>query len=96
MLKNIVHLPENTISQIKTKLQQTCQNYSEIRVPYKYRQVINDLAKNNNIAIMKQDKGKGIVIVDKTKYQEKSLALLNTNQFVKLNSDPTKQIETKI
>ena len=45
---------------------------------------------------MKQDKGKGIVIVDKTKYQEKSLALLNTNQFVKLNSDPTKQIETKI
>ena len=96
MLKNIVHLPENTISQIKTKLQQTCQNYSKIRVSYKYRQVINDLAKNNNIAIMKQDKGKGIVIVDKTKYQEKSLALLNTNQFVKLNSDPTKQIETKI
>ena len=96
MLKNIVHLPENTISQIKTKLQQTCQNYSKIRVPYKYRQVINDLAKNNNIAIMKQDKGKGIVIMDKAKYQEKSLALLNTNQFVKLNSDPTKQIETKI
>ena len=96
MLKNIVHLPENTISQIKIKLQQTCQNYSKIRVPYKYRQVINDLAKNNNIAFMKQDKGKGIVIMDKTKYQEKSLALLNTNQFVKLNSDPTKQIETKI
>ena len=34
--------------------------------------------------------------MDKTKYQEKCLALLNTNQFVKLNRDPTKQIETKI
>ena len=45
---------------------------------------------------MKQDKGRGIVIMDKTEYQEKSLALLNTNQFVELNSDPTKQIETKI
>ena len=96
MLKNIVHLPENTISQIKTKLQRTCENYSKIRVPYKYRQVIHDLAKSNNIAIMKQDKGRGIVIMDKTKYPEKSLALLNTNQFVKLNSNPTKQIETKI
>ena len=29
-------------------------------------------------------------------YQEKCSALLNTNQFVKLNGDPTKQIETKI
>ena len=45
---------------------------------------------------MKQDEGRGIVIMDKTKYPEKSLALLNTNQFVKLNSNPTKQIETKI
>ena len=34
--------------------------------------------------------------MDKTKYQEKCLALLNKNQFVKLNWDPTKQIKTKI
>ena len=34
--------------------------------------------------------------MDKTNYQEKCLALLNTNQFVKLNRDPTKQIKTKI
>ena len=45
---------------------------------------------------MKQDKRSAAVIMDKTKYQEKCLALLNTNQFVKLNRDPTKQIETKI
>ena len=34
--------------------------------------------------------------MDKPKYQEKRLLLLNTHQFVKLNRDPTKQIETKI
>ena len=33
---------------------------------------------------MKQDKGRGVVFIDETKYQEKCLALLNTNQFVKL------------
>ena len=45
---------------------------------------------------MKQDKGKGVVIMDKTKYKGKCLAILDTNQFVKLNIDPTKEIETKI
>ena len=34
--------------------------------------------------------------MDKTKYQEKFLALLNTTQFVKLNRYHTKQIKTKI
>ena len=90
-LKNIEHLPKSTIkSNIKTKLRRTCENYSKIRVPYKYKQVVNDLAKSNNIDIMKQDKGRGVVIMDKTKYQEKCLELLNPNQFVKLIRDPTK------
>ena len=60
------------------------------------KQIINDLAKNNNIVIMKQDKGRRVVIMDKAKYQEKCLPPLNTNQFIKLNKDPSKQIETKI
>ena len=46
-------------SQIKIKSQRTCENYSKIRVPYKYKQVINNLAKNISIAMMKQDKGRG-------------------------------------
>ena len=46
--------------------------------------------------ITKQDKGRGVVITDKTKYQEKCLVLLNTNEFAKPNRDLTKQIETNI
>ena len=83
-------------SQIKAKLRRTCENYSKIRVPYNYKQVINNLSKNNNIVIMRRDEGRGVVIMAKTKYQEKCLALLNTNQFVKLSRDTKKQIETKI
>ena len=45
---------------------------------------------------MKQDKGRVLLIIDKTKYQGKCLALLNINQFLKLNRDHTKQIQTKI
>ena len=67
LLKNIEQLPENTISQIKTKFRRTCENHNKTRVTYKYKQVINNLAQNNTIAIMKQDKGRGEVIMDKTK-----------------------------
>ena len=45
---------------------------------------------------MKQDKGRRVVIMDKTKQQKKYLALLNTNQFLKLNRNPAIEIETKI
>ena len=45
---------------------------------------------------MKQEKGRGVVITDKRKYQEKCLVLLNTNQFPKPNRDLTRQIEPKI
>ena len=45
---------------------------------------------------MKQDKGRRVVIMDKTKQQKKYLALLNTNQFLKLNRNPTIEIETKL
>ena len=77
-------------------IRRTCENYCNVRVPYKYKQIITNLSKNRDIVIMKQDKGKGVVIMDKRKYQEKCLVLLNTDQFRKLNQDPTKKIEGKI
>jgi len=46
--------------------------------------------------LLKQDKGRGIVILDKNKYTAKCLNLLQSDQFVKLKKDPTKTIETKI
>ena len=46
--------------------------------------------KRNDTVIMKQDKGRGVVITDKSKYTEKGLTLLSTKQFQKLNLNPTK------
>ena len=38
---------------------------------------------------MKQDKGCGIVIMDKTKYTDKCLSFLQSSQFKQLTTDPT-------
>ena len=45
---------------------------------------------------MKQDKGRGVVIMDKHKYTEKCLDMLNTKQFSKISVDSTKKTEAKI
>ena len=80
----------------KTNLRNTCDKYTKIKVPYKYRKVVKELSERRDTAILKADKGRGVVIMNRNKYTEKCLQILNTNQFVKLNSDPTKTTERKV
>ena len=65
-------------------------------VPYKYKMIIDSLSKSQNICIIKQDKGCGVVVMDRSKYTEKCLSILQTGQFTKLRHDPAKSIENKI
>ena len=58
--------------------------------------VLKSLQRNKDISILKKDKGRGAVILDKLVYIDKCTALLNTHQFKKLTSDPTKNHEAKI
>ena len=37
LLNNIKDLPERNLCKIKTKMSKTCEKYSEIKVPFKYR-----------------------------------------------------------
>ena len=46
--------------------------------------------------MMKQEKRSASVMINKPKYHEKCLELLNTDQSTKLNQDPAKKIEAKI
>ena len=64
--------------ELKTKLRHTCEKYSQIKVPYKYRTVTDNLHRNKDLAILKQDKGKGVLLRDRTVYIEKCLSILNT------------------
>ena len=45
---------------------------------------------------MKQDKGRGAVVMDRSKYTGKCLNILHTEQFSKLWHNPAKSIENKI
>ena len=49
-----------------------------------------------NIVVLKQDKGRRVVILDKIIYVEKCLSILDTNQFMKLDKNPTSSFESKI
>ena len=96
ILKDIAHLPADDITRLKTKLRYTCEKYSQIRVPYKYRTVINNLRRNKDLAILKQDKGRGVVLLDKNKYIEKCISIVTTDKFRKLDSSPTATCESKV
>ena len=96
ILKDISHLNNDVITRLKTKLRHTCDKYSRIKVPYKYRNVINNLRRNKQLVILKQDKGRGVVLLDKTKYVEKCFSIINTNKFKKLDKNPTVSYEAKI
>ena len=96
LVKNLSNIPADDLTRIKTKLLSTCEQYSNVKVPYKYRKTVNNLKNNPNIVLLKQDKGRGVVVLDKTKYTEKCLSLLNSPQFTTLQSDPTTKIERKV
>ena len=89
-------LAEDGKSTLKTKLRNTCEKYSNIKIPDKQEDIIKKLTKNEQILVMKQDKGRGVVIMDKNKYVEKCLSFLRTTQFKKLTADPTCSTERQV
>ena len=96
IVHKLTNLPETEISHLKTKLRSVCEKYNTIKIVYKEKEIINRLSKNPRIIVLRQDNGRGIVIIDKGKYTEKCMKILNTKQFFKLQKDPTKNIEMKI
>ena len=96
LLKDISNIPERELAQIKTKLRNSCEKYCNVKVSKHQRNAINNLMKRNNNVIMKQDKGRRVVIMDKSKYTEKGLTILSTKTFQNLKLDPTKSTQEKV
>ena len=70
--------------------------YSNIECPWDDRSVIEGLISNEEIILLKQDKGLGVVLLNKSEYVSKLMEFLESEQFVKLQSDPTKSFQTKV
>ena len=62
ILTNISHIPDDQLAVLKTRIRNTCHKYNQINVPYRYRQIIRNLS--NKIKVLKQDKDRGVVIMD--------------------------------
>ena len=90
------HLTENERIGVKTKCLKTFQGYKKIKLRNEDQNVINDLMKNETLSILRQDKGRGVVLLDKKTYVEKSLAFLEGRQFQKLETDPTKSFQSRV
>ena len=90
-MKDNSNIAEGELIQIKTKLRNSCEKYCNVKVPNHQRNVINNLMKRNDILIMTLDKGRGVVIMNKSKYTEKGLTILSMKQFKKLKLDPKNQ-----
>ena len=88
------HLSHNEQEELKSKVRRKCENCIKIRIPYKYKTVIQVLSQNRNIVLLNLNKGQGIVKLDRTKYIKKCMNLINTGQSRELENDPTKQAET--
>ena len=89
-------MSENEINKVKTKLRRTCEKYSNIKVPHTQKKIISSLLKMDDIILLKPDKGRGVVVMDISKYTKKCLEMLSTKQFTVAENDPTKLLESKI
>ena len=90
LLYDLSNMPENVISKVKTKLRNTYEKCRLVKVPYKQKKIIYNLSNRKDIVILKEDKGRGVVIMDHSKYIEKCMSFLSSNHFKHLPNDPTK------
>ena len=57
---------ENELAQIKTKLRNSCEQCFTVKVPKHQKNIINNPMKRNDFVIMKKDKGRRVLIMDKS------------------------------
>ena len=94
--KHLSHLSTEEVDVLKSKICRSGENYSNIALGRKKNDVIDNLIKHKNIVVIRQDKGRGVVLMDKSKYIEKCLQHLDTRHFVKQPTDNTQTIENKV
>ena len=69
--RDVSDLTEHNIYKIKTKLRSVFEKYQNKKTPYKHQAILNNLSKNKDVVILKQDKVRGMVILNRSKYIEK-------------------------
>ena len=90
---HLSHLAEREKIELKTKFMDTFSKFSRVKIPDEQKKILEKLYKNPEIVILRQDKGRGVVILDKPVYISKGENFLNGPEFEKLDQDPTKTFQ---
>ena len=80
------HLRQSEQDHLKSKIRRTCENYYRINIPYHYEEIIKTLSTKKDIIILRRDKGRGVVVLNRTSYIKNAPTyLLVTNlKFLKI------------
>ena len=81
---------------MKTIFLETYNKYSKVKINADEKNIIQNLYKNDRIVVLRQDKGRGVVILNKTDYISKCESFLNGPEFEKLDNDPTSSFRTQV
>ena len=68
IVRDVSDLPEHNTDTIKIKLRSMYKECNNVKTPYEHQAITNNLSKNKDIVILKQGKGRGIVILNRSKY----------------------------
>ena len=90
------NLRQSEQDQLKSKIRRTCENCYRIKIPYQYEEIIKKLSNKKDIIILRQDKGRGVVVLNRTSYIEKCSNIPTSEQFKVFEKDPTKALESKV
>ena len=93
---HLSNLTEREKIELKAKFLNTFTKFSKIEIPQEQRKIIENLYKNPDLVILRQDKGRGVVILNRPTYVNKGEAFLNGPEFEKLDNDPTKSFQKQV
>ena len=92
------HLKNDVASNIRVQITEVLRRAKLPRsnLTKNMKDAVRNLRADKSIQILKADKGNATVVLDRVEYDNKVLALLNTQTYKELKSDPTAKIERKI
>ena len=80
----------------KKRLRTTCDKYNHILVGCKFQKIGEKLPRNKSIMVLKQSKGRRIIVIEKTKYMKKYLNLLHSESSTQLKHDVAKTTDKNV
>ena len=95
-LNDICNIPEETLTIIKTKLCPSYEKHYNKKYTWELKKSHLKLLKSISIIVLKHDKGIAIVTMNRTKCLNKFYTIWDSNQFPKLDEDPTCYMENNV